>query len=168
MIKIIGIDPGLAGTGIGIVKGTGLKVESYSFSSIATSKNESLPDRLDRIYTSLLAVLRSERPDKMIVEEIFSLGKYPKSAIVLGKVVGVVLLASHQLDVPVVEVSVREAKQILTGNGNASKEQLEKSVRQMLKIEKAIRPYHISDALGLALIGLFRYNQNFKGTGSGM
>jgi len=160
MVKTIGIDPGLAGTGVGIVKGIGLKVDSYSFSSVATSKSESLPNRLERIYTSLLEILRFERPDKMIVEEIFSLGKYPKSAIVLGKVVGVVLLAGQQLDIPVTEVSVREAKQILTGNGNASKQQLEKSVRRMLKVEKPIRPYHISDALGLALIGLFRYNQN--------
>jgi len=157
MIKTIGIDPGLAGTGVGIVKGIGLKVDSYSSCSIATPKSESLPNRLDRIYATLLQILKQEQPDRMVVEEIFSLGKYPKSAITLGKVVGVVLLASHQLGIGVSEVPVREAKQILTGNGNASKQQLEKAVRQVLKLNKAIRPYHVSDALGLALIGLFRY-----------
>jgi crossover junction endodeoxyribonuclease RuvC len=60
--------------------------------------------------------------------------------------------------VPIKEIPVREAKQVLTGNGNASKSQLEKAVRHALKLEHAIRPFHASDALGLALIGLFRQN----------
>ena len=58
--------------------------------------------------------------------------------------------------VSVTEISVREAKQVLTGNGNASKIQLEKSVRNLLNITAPIRPYHASDALGLSLIGLYR------------
>lgn len=159
MIKIIGIDPGLAGTGVGIVEGTGIKVDGYSFSSITTSSRIPLPNRLDQIYQKLVGILKAETPDLMVVEEVFSLDKYPKSAIVLGKVAGVVLLAGQQVGMPVTEVPVREAKRILTGNGNASKQQLERAVRRLLNLKTSIRPYHASDAMGLALIGLFRYKQ---------
>ena len=62
------------------------------------------------------------------------------------------------MEVPVIEVPVRESKQVLTGNGNATKMQLEKTVRSLLNLTTPIRPYHASDAIGLALLGLFSYN----------
>jgi crossover junction endodeoxyribonuclease RuvC len=157
-MKTIGIDPGLAGTGVGVVKGSGFQVDGFAYCHIATSNKDILPDRLDQIYTRLLEILKREQPDCMIIEDVFSLPKYPKSSITLGKVVGVILLAGGQLGIPVAEVSVREAKQILTGNGNASKQQYEKAVRHLLNLDRPIRPYHASDAVGLALIGLFRYH----------
>ena len=160
MIKIIGIDPGLAGTGIGIIRGKGIKVHGYSFGSINTSKNTPLPGRLDQIFSKLYSVLKKEKPDLMVVEDVFSLEKYPKSGIILGKVTGVILLAGCRFHIPTVEIAVREAKQVLTGNGNADKMQLEKAVRDFLGQTFPIRPYHASDALGLALIGLFRHGNN--------
>jgi crossover junction endodeoxyribonuclease RuvC len=157
MIKTIGIDPGLAATGIGIVKGTSARIDGYSYGSIHTSKQHRLPERLEQIFSKTLHVLKHEKPDLMIVEDVFSLDEYPKSGITLGKVIGVVLLAGCQVDVPVIEVPVREAKQVLTGNGKASKPQLEMAVRHLLKSDVPIRPYHASDAMALALIGLSRY-----------
>ena len=157
MTTIIGIDPGLAATGVGIIRGNGLKIEGYSFGSISTSKNNSLPSRLDHIFSKLLQILKDENPDLMVVEDVFSLKKYPKSGITLGQVSGVVMLAGHRTGVSSVEVPVREAKQVLTGNGNARKQQLEEAVRHQLKHKTPIRPFHASDALGLALIGLYRY-----------
>ncbi len=159
MVKIVGIDPGLSATGIGVVRGMGLKVDGYSFGNINTSKHLSLSSRLDQIFSNLLAVLKDEKPDLMVVEDVFSVQKFPKAGITLGKVIGVVLLAGSKADVPVVEVPVREAKQVLTGNGNASKVQLEKAVRRLLNLTDPIRPYHASDAMGLALLGLFRYTE---------
>jgi crossover junction endodeoxyribonuclease RuvC len=164
MIKVIGIDPGLSATGVGIVRGTGLKVKGFSFGSIHTSKKLPLPGRLDKIFSNLLTVLKDERPDLMIVEDIFSMVKFPKAGITLGKVTGVVLLAGCQVGVPVAEVPVREAKQVLTGNGNASKMQLEKAVRRLLNLTDPIKPYHASDAMGLALVGLFRHNHGLSQT----
>ena len=159
MIKVIGIDPGLAATGIGIVRGMESKVDGFSYGSINTSKNISLPTRLDQIFSKLILILKDEKPDLMVVEDVFSLEKYPKSGIILGKVSGVVLLAGCRADVPSIEIPVREAKQVLTGNGNATKMQLEKSVRHLVNLTTSIRPYHASDALSLALIGLFRYKK---------
>lgn len=159
MLKIIGIDPGLAGTGIGIVYGRGLKIAGFSYGAINTSKDFSLSNRLNQIFTKIQHVLETEKPDLMIIEDVFLLEKYPKAAISLGKVCGVIMLAAEQTGISILEVPVREAKQVLTGNGNASKEQLEKSVRHTLQLQNPIRPFHSSDALGLALIGLFRYGK---------
>lgn len=157
-MKIVGIDPGLSSTGIGIVKGIGLKVESFSYGSIDTSKSTPLPGRLDVIYSKLLSLLKTEHPDLLVIEDVFSLKRYPKSGITLGQVSGIILLAGFRADIPAVQVPVREAKKVLTGNGNANKIQLEEAVRHKLSITTPIRPYHASDALGLALIGLYRHS----------
>lgn len=167
MAKIIGIDPGLASTGIGIIKGSGLKIDGFSFGCITTSKRFSLPERLDQIFSKLLSVLNDEKPDLLVIEDIFTLSAYPKSGIVLGEAVGVILLAGFKADVPSVRVSVREAKQILTGNGNAGKKQLEQAVRNQLKLKTPIKPIHASDALGLAMIGLYRHGDAGRKTDGG-
>jgi crossover junction endodeoxyribonuclease RuvC len=158
MMKIIGIDPGLSATGIGIVKGTGLKIETFSYGSIHTTQDNSLAGRLYHLIT----LLKDEAPNLLVIEDVFSLKKYPKSGIALGRVSGVVLLAGYQEGIQAVEIPVREAKQVLTGNGNASKVQLEKAVRNLLSLTVPIRPYHASDALGLALIGLYRYSSGMQ------
>ena len=157
MITIIDIDPGLATTGVGIVQGKGRNITGYSFGSINTLKSNSLPNRLDHVYSKLFQILDEKKPDLMVVEDVFSLAKYPKSGITLGQVTGVVMLAGWQAGVSTLEIPVREAKQVLTGNGNASKIQLEESVRHRLQHQSPIKPYHASDALGLALIGFYRY-----------
>jgi crossover junction endodeoxyribonuclease RuvC len=160
MLKCIGIDPGLADTGVGIVTGSGFTIDRYSFGSIQTSKSLSMPERLDMIFSKLLAVLKDEKPDLMVVEDVYSMEKYPKSGIMLGKVTGAILLAGCRSGVSVVEIPVREAKKILTGNGNAGKAQLEKAVRHLLNHPERIKPDHASDALALAVIGQYRYSGN--------
>jgi crossover junction endodeoxyribonuclease RuvC len=155
--KIVGIDPGLAATGIGVVTGIRDKVQSYAFGAVLTPAQESTPARLNTIHSRILNVFETEKPDLVIVEDVFSLDRFPKSGIILGKVCGVILLAAQQAGLPIKEIPVREAKQILTGNGNAGKEQLEAAIRRILGAPEPIRPFHASDALGLALIGLFRY-----------
>jgi crossover junction endodeoxyribonuclease RuvC len=158
MHKIVGIDPGLAATGVAVIEGKDCRIFRYSYGSIRTPKTLCLPDRLHTIFSELTGLLACEKPELMVVEDVFSLDEYPKSGIILGKVIGVVLLAGYQCGVPSAEVPVREAKKALTGNGNASKQQLEKSVRNMISASEPIRPFHASDALALAVIGLFRLN----------
>jgi crossover junction endodeoxyribonuclease RuvC len=159
-IKVVGIDPGLAATGIGIVSGTSQRVSEFAFGVVKTLPKDLPAFRLEKIYTRLCTLFSEESPDLLVIEDVFSLEKYPRAAISLGQVCGVVLLASRYADLTVMHISVREAKQVLTGNGTAGKEQLEKAVRSALACEHVIRPYHASDALGLALIGLFRYGDN--------
>ncbi len=159
MIKCLGIDPGLAETGIGIVFGQKFDIESYSFGSINTPKDMPLPDRLNHIYDKILSLIESEKPDLIVVEDVFSLNKYPKSGITLGKVTGIILLAAAKTGSPVLEIPVREAKKILTGNGNANKSQLESAVRHLLQHPEQIKPDHASDAIALAIIGQIRYEK---------
>ena len=155
--KLIGIDPGLAETGVGVVSGHGLKVQSFAYGVVKTQANSDTGQRLEKIYSHLRDLFENEMPDLIVLEDVFSLDKYPQSGILLGKVCGVIMLAAHHAGVKTKEIAVREAKQILTGNGNASKVQLEKAVRRALGCTQPIKSHHASDALGLALIGLFRY-----------
>jgi crossover junction endodeoxyribonuclease RuvC len=156
MFKVIGIDPGLAGTGIGLVSGDGFCVEAYSFGSISTRAADPIERRLDCIYSRSLDLMTREKPDLMVLEDIFSLDRYPGSGILLGKVTGVILLAGFRAGAEIREIPVREAKKVLTGSGSADKYQVELSVRALLNHDGAIRPFHASDALALALTGFFR------------
>jgi len=159
MIKIVGIDPGLAGTGIGVVQGDCRDISGYSFGSIATDSKISTPARLNLIYSKISKFLKEQKPDLVVIEDVYSLEKYPGSGIMLGKVSGVLLVAAFRAGVKVEEISVREVKKIVTGSGSADKQQVEISVRNLLKHGEPIRPFHASDALGLALAGYYRYGR---------
>jgi crossover junction endodeoxyribonuclease RuvC len=159
-IRVVGVDPGLAGTGIGVVEGDARSVSRYSFGCVATASTDSLPFRLDTIYTRLRSFLADQSPDLVVIEDIYSLDKFPGSGILLGKVSGVLLVAAFRAGVRVEEIAVREAKKIICGNGNADKFQMERAVRHFLDHPEPIRPFHASDALGLAITGYFRYRKD--------
>lgn len=158
MVKVIGIDPGLAETGVGVVNGEDMQIVNYSFGNISTSPKDPLPHRLNHIFSRLMSLLKEEKPQLMVVEDAFFLKEYPVSGLTLGQVTGVILLASYQAGISITRISVREVKQIITGNGSADKKQLEMSVRRYLGHKTPIRPDHASDALALAMTGLFRYD----------
>jgi crossover junction endodeoxyribonuclease RuvC len=155
-LKVIGIDPGLANTGYGIVEGIGTRVERYAFGTIRTSAKQQISIRLNHIFSKLCSIFEAEKPDLIAVEGVFSLGRNPQSGISLGKVCGIVLVAGAQCGISTEEWAPRDVKRVLTGNGNASKTQVERSVRHILKEKQAISPSHASDALGLAIVGLLR------------
>lgn len=156
MVRVVGIDPGLAATGVGVVWGQGFRVAGFSYGQIKTAAEHPVGERLAKIYDGVCRVLKEQCPDLMVIEQAFSLTAYPKSGITLGKVLGILQMAAHQLNIPSQEVPVRKAKQVLTGSGAADKAQLERAVRQMLGADQRIKPDHASDALALALIGLMR------------
>ncbi len=157
VIKIVGIDPGLAGTGIGVVEGNRQEICGYSFGSIETDAKAPISYRLHRIYSKTLEFLCKIKPEYVVIEDIYSLEKYPKSGIMLGKVSGVLLVAAYKAGIDVEEIPVREVKKIVSGNGSADKFQMERAVRNLLKHKGTIRPFHASDALGLAITGYYRY-----------
>ncbi|MEA1969167.1 MAG: crossover junction endodeoxyribonuclease RuvC [Thermodesulfobacteriota bacterium] len=156
MVKVVGIDPGLAGTGIGVVHGDGLTIAGYSFGSIETDKKETVPARLHHIYSKVMDFLVSQKPELVVIEDIFTIEKFPGSGILLGKVSGVLLVAAFKAGARVEEISVREAKKLVSGSGGADKYQVERSVRNLLNHQDKIRPFHASDALALALAGYYR------------
>jgi len=159
MIKVVGIDPGLAGTGIGVIEGNRKEILGYSFGSIATDAKDPIHLRLHTIYSKTLDFLCKQQPDYVVIEDIYSLEKYPGSGIMLGKVSGVLLVAAYKSGLDVEEIPVRQVKKIVSGNGSADKHQMERAVRNLLNHGEPIRPFHASDALGLALTGYYRHKR---------
>jgi crossover junction endodeoxyribonuclease RuvC len=153
----MGIDPGLADTGFGIVLGSSSQIRDYRYGTISTSKTDTVATRLLHIFSELSSLLEAESPDLIVIEDIFSLKQYPKAGIALGKVCGVILLVCAQRGISTMEIAVKDVKRVLTGNGNAKKDQTERAVRHFLKRETSIRPSHASDAMALALVGLMRH-----------
>ena len=142
-----------------MIEGWARQIDRYSFGSISTDAKDATPDRLDQIYRKTNAFLLEQQPDMVVIEDIYSLDKYPGSGIMLGKVSGVLILAAFNAKVKIHEVSVKEVKKVVSGNGGADKYQVERAVRHLLNHHEPIRPFHASDALGLALTGLFRYGK---------
>ncbi|OQY02088.1 MAG: crossover junction endodeoxyribonuclease [Desulfobacteraceae bacterium 4572_130] len=156
MLKVVGIDPGLANTGIGLIQGNGLTITKYSFGNIKTDKKDPICLRLNIIYTKIKGFLYEQKPDIVVIEDIFSLGKYPITSITLGKVSGVLILAAFKAGAKVNEIPVRQAKKIVSGSGTADKYQVEKTIRNILNHPEKIKPFHASDALALALCEYYR------------
>ena len=148
-------------TGFGIVEALPQRGRACDWGAIRTEASYSLPRRLGIIHRELESLLQKWRPNLLVLEEVFVLKQYPKAAIQLGEVRGVICLAAQEVDIPVIEVRPTEVKSALTGSGRADKEQVKKAIRQILKIENPLSSSHAGDALALALTGLSR-NENFR------
>jgi crossover junction endodeoxyribonuclease RuvC len=116
MTKIVGIDPGLAATGVGVVRGRGMKVSGYSFGCITTPIRSHWPSGLTA-FSRLQQLFAHEMPDLVVVEDVF-FKRVPQVGITLGQVSGVVMLAACRAGLTCLQIPVREAKQVLTGNDN--------------------------------------------------
>lgn len=160
-MKAIGIDPGLAMTGFGVVETLDRGGRACDWGAIRTERECPIPLRLKTIYDELKEVLHKWRPDLLVLEEVFVLQQFPKAAIQLGEVRGVIYLAAQEMDIPVMEVRPTEVKSALTGSGRAGKEQVKKAIRRILRIENPLNSSHAGDALALALTGLSR-NESFR------
>jgi crossover junction endodeoxyribonuclease RuvC len=115
-----------------------------------------MPSRLSTLFDGLVEVMERWIPDLMVVEDVFVVDRFPRTAVRLGEVRGVICLAAWRQNVPIAEIKPTEMKKALTGSGWAPKNQIEKSLRRMLQIEQRIVPHHASDAMALALTGLSR------------
>ncbi|MBM4348983.1 MAG: crossover junction endodeoxyribonuclease RuvC [Deltaproteobacteria bacterium] len=161
IVKAIGIDPGLAMTGFGIVETLPRGGRACDWGAIRTESNSPISLRLKIIYDGIKELLEKWRPGLLAIEEVFVLKQFPKAAIQLGEVRGVIYLAAQELDIPIVEVRPTEVKSALTGSGRADKKQIERAIQQLLKIEGSLGSSHAGDALALALTGLSR-SRNFR------
>lgn len=152
-MTVIGIDPGLANLGIGVVREQGVTPTYLHAEVVRTSSESSSPERLAFIYKAVKNVLELHKPDAMSIEaQFFQL--QPGTAFKVGEAVGVVLLACAQLEIPVFEYSPKEVKAAVVGTGSASKEQIMFMVRAVLQLPKTPTSNHAADALALALTHL--------------
>jgi crossover junction endodeoxyribonuclease RuvC len=150
----IGIDPGTASSGFGLVRQSGDgELEPVAFGVIATEAGRPMPERLAHLHRSLGEILRLHRPDCAAVEALF-FQRNVSTAISVGQARGVVLLALAQAEVPVLEYSPRQVKLAIAGYGSAGKRQMQEMVRTLLHLPEIPRPDDAADALAVAICHL--------------
>jgi len=155
-IKAIGVDPGLASTGFAIVEALARGGRACQWGTVTTSSNLSLSERLGIIYSQLSEIVTQWHPQLLVMEDVFVYNKFPKAAIQLGAVRGVIFLAAQHQEITVCELKPTEVKSALTGNGRASKQHVGKMTQKILNMREAITSDHASDAMALAITGLSR------------
>jgi crossover junction endodeoxyribonuclease RuvC len=152
----MGVDPGLIATGFGVLEAGADGVAVTDAGVISTSATQSLEARLNAIHRAVHRLIESYSPGLLVVEDLYTEYKFPRTAILMGHARGVVYLAARQLGVSVLALSPSEVKRAMTGNGSAGKAQVQRAVQTVLGLKDLPRPSHVADALGLAVTGLAR------------
>jgi len=147
---IIGIDPGTATAGYGVVHSSAGRLRALEYGTIRTPPRQGLPLRLKSIYTEITAVLDRYSPDVMAVEQLF-FNRNVTSALSVGQARGIFLLAAAQSGLKVAEYTPPEVKQSVTGDGGADKAQIAFMVRALLGLRETPRPDDAADALAIAI-----------------
>jgi len=151
---VIGVDPGTASTGYGLVRQIqGGELELVDYGVFTTPSDQCMSNRLVKLYDDLTTLLALHRFDSGAVEKLF-FQKNVTTAISVGQARGVTLLALAQAGVPVDEYTPREIKQAVVGYGGADKIQIQKMVKTLLKMEAIPRPDDAADALAIAICHL--------------
>ena len=146
---ILGIDPGTAALGYGIIERTGGRLREVDHGCLVTSADLPLPERLLAIHTLVDELLQLHRPALMGVERLF-FSKNVQTAFGVGQARGVVLLAAAQHGVPVREATPSEVKSAIAGYGAADKDQVARMVQLVLGMAELPRPDDAADALAIA------------------
>ncbi len=153
-MRVLGIDPGLALTGYGLVEGNGHPI-LVEMGSVVTPPSLPLPERLKALYQDLSALLDRLRPDAVAMEELF-FGKNIRTAIAVGQARGVAILAVAQAGIPLHEYTPLQVKEALTGYGRADKQQIQRMVCLLLGLPSPPQPDDVADAVAVAICHLQR------------
>lgn len=149
-MRILGLDPGTATTGYGIIDIVDGEPQMVTYGTIRTSARSETPQRLQKIYEELTELLEEYGPDAAGVEEVF-FGRNVTTAISVGQARGVLLLALANAGIPIAEYSPPKIKDAVTGYGNANKHQVQLMVRNLLQLEETPRPDDAADGLAVAI-----------------
>ncbi len=147
---ILGIDPGIAIVGYGVVHYDGYKFTPIEYGAITTPAGQKLTDRLRDIYESVGTLIEKHKPDAFSIEELF-FNTNVKTAISVAHGRGVCILAATVLNVPVFEYTPLQIKQAVAGYGRAQKGQVQRMVTQMLGLNAVPKPDDVADALAIAM-----------------
>ncbi len=156
---ILGVDPGTATTGYGVVKIVKKKISLVEFGVIKTAAGEEMPKRLLKIRKELKRVVREFKPGAMVIERLF-FNTNTKTAMTVGQARGVVMLVGAEAKLPVLEYTALQAKKELTGYGRADKKEVEKAVKRCLNIRRKIKPDDAADALAIAICHVKKRERN--------
>jgi len=149
-VLVLGIDPGTAITGFGLVREEEEGLALVAYGVITTAANQPLPERLQLIYQGLAQVTRQHQPQQAAVEELF-FSRNARTALSVGHARGVALLALADAGLPIYEYKPLEIKQAITGYGGADKGQVQEMVRLLLNLDHVPQPDDAADAVAVAV-----------------
>jgi crossover junction endodeoxyribonuclease RuvC len=152
---VLGIDPGTASTGYGLVRGVGSRLEAVEEGVIQTLAGVAIERRLAEIYARVAGLLETYRPDAVAIEELY-FGANVRTAFAVGQARGVVLLAAGQRGVPSRSYTPQQVKAAVCGHGRAGKDQVGRMVARLLRLAAPPAPDHAADALAVAICDLNR------------
>lgn len=147
---ILGIDPGTAICGYGLVDKQGFQYKLVDYGAVNTPAGMSLEERLVRIYDGICLLIDKFQPEEMAVEELF-FNNNAKTAISVGQARGVILLAGAHKGIPLFEYTPLQVKQAIVGYGRADKKQIQYMVKTMLNMKDIPKPDDAADALAIAM-----------------
>lgn len=149
---ILGIDPGTAKMGFGVIKSNKEKdiLKSLDYGCIETSPSLSQGERLKKLNKELCKIIKKYKPEVMIVERIFFF-KNSKTAMAVSEAKGVILLTAAQEKIPVYEFTPLQVKVAVTGYGRAEKKQVQKMIKLLMNLEEIPEPDDAADALAIAI-----------------
>lgn len=149
-MRILGIDPGLALVGFGLIDVNGNSYKLVDYGVIETKAGISLPTRLEKIYDLMSQLIDTYEPDEVAVEELF-FNKNAKTAITVGHARGVEILACKNKGLEIYEYTPLQIKQAITGYGRADKGQIQEMVKLLLNMDKIPKPDDAADGLAVAI-----------------
>jgi crossover junction endodeoxyribonuclease RuvC len=149
-VIILGIDPGLANTGWGVIEHRGSISACLAYGCVTTVPDTPVPERLAKVHDAVADVVGRYRPAECAVESVF-FGTNAKSAFATGQARGVALLATVAARIEIAEYSPVQVKRAIVGSGSADKRQVQYMVRTLLRLDHDPSPDHASDALAVAL-----------------
>lgn len=147
---IMGIDPGFAITGYGIVKYEVNKFSPIDYGAVTTDSSMELPKRLLLLYNGLTDIIKKFRPEAIAIEELF-FNKNTKTALNVGHGRGVAVLAAAQSGIDVFEYTPLQVKQAVVGYGRAEKAQIQQMIKVILNLSEIPKPDDVADALAVAV-----------------
>ncbi|MBI2798531.1 crossover junction endodeoxyribonuclease RuvC [Candidatus Saccharibacteria bacterium] len=149
-MKILGIDPGTATTGFGVIEKKDGKLTAIDCGVISTDKSLAMPERLDILYKDIKELIAHHKPDTVAVEQLF-FARNVTTALTVGQARGIVLLSAQQAKLPIREFTPLQVKQSVTGYGQATKKQVQEMVTKILKLKTIPKPDDAADALAIAI-----------------
>jgi crossover junction endodeoxyribonuclease RuvC len=150
MVVVLGIDPGTANTGYGVVLSSGQKLAALDGGVITTGPSEPLERRLARIHARVCDLISEHRPEAMAVEELY-FGRNVRTAFAVGQARGAVLLSAGMAGVPCFSYTPQAVKLAVCGAGGAEKDQVQRMVGSLLDLPEPPEPDHAADALAVAI-----------------
>lgn len=148
--RVLGIDPGTAIVGWGMVEGAGQDLRLLEYGVLRTPAHMPLPERLLILYDGIRDLIATHQPQGVGVEQLF-FARNVTTALPVAHARGVILLALHQAGIPLREFTPMEIKQAVTGYGRADKQQMQQMVRLLLGLDKIPRPDDAADAVAVAI-----------------